>query len=385
MNSVLSTVGLSEYHGPIVAAVIGLLMLVFFIRNQKGNGPPNILLTHKQRVSVGVLALLVIIGAITVRVRALEVMPVDVKRADMIPTVQSQIVDFLEGNNPYSPRTLQEGHTVPRYYLPIIWLTYTPLYVLGIDIRYLNIAAQVILYLLLLDCFLRKGQFARFGFRVSVIVFIALLAMHAFSKQAIREVTDTQTGPFWLFYCLFLWAMSRQSNQLSFIFLSLVVLCRHAACLLFLPLALYFAKSDRKKLASMSFHFILIACVVLLPFFQYWRNLWEGIAFYSSTTNQTSVEQMMGLFGLAGPLKKLGLLFLQKPLQLSGTLYALWAVLFSMTDPLGTVALGGVAYLTVILFVGTPFHYLYAEPLILSVFLLVRPSLRRDPSAGASG
>ena len=86
--------------------------------------------------------LALIVAAIWVRVQAIREFPMDVLRADMLFTIESQIRDFLSGADPYTATTFSTGRSVARTYLPGLWLSYLPLHVLGLDLRYLNLAAH---------------------------------------------------------------------------------------------------------------------------------------------------------------------------------------------------------------------------------------------------
>ena len=60
---------------------------------------------------------------------------------DMLPLVNGALENLLAGRSPY--RMYQMPWEVPLTYLPVTWIAYLPAYLLGVDLRWTNIAAEV--------------------------------------------------------------------------------------------------------------------------------------------------------------------------------------------------------------------------------------------------
>lgn len=370
---------------PLAAVVIVSGLLAYFLRvGRPVTGPVSIPLADTERLGLLVLFGIIVAWGIWLRVRWIGAAPIDVKQADMLPTVLSQIRDFFSGSDPYAPLPPgPDGRALPRFYLPGLWLAYAPFVGLGLDMRLLNILAHLVLYLLLLDCFLHKGSYAGVTAKWSAVLFIVPVALHAFSKQAIGDVGGVQTGPFWLSYSIFLWAALRGRPVVAAVMIPWVVLCRHLSFLLVLPYAVWLFRQDRAELRRTLLLSTGIGVVLAIPILLSARNLLDALLFYGVSASQESLERMIRYYSLPGLLAYLGISWLQKPLQIAGTLFFV-TLGFLNRSPLLPVALaiGGCAYLWAIFLMGTGFAYLYWEPLILLLFLLNAPVRAGELTAG---
>jgi hypothetical protein len=375
-NEVFNFFGAGFAHGPSVGFLIFVLIAASVASSPQGTSVS--LAPNAKRKSLAVFFAVwatLMVAAVVLRSNALQRYPIDPSRADMLPAVLTQIRDFLSGVSVYGPARLENGEEIVRLYWPVLWGSYLPFYLVGVDIRYLNLAAHLLFYLLATDCFLRRRSFFGWGFCPSSALFIFVLALHVFSKQAIRDVYDVQTGPYWIFYSLFVWAVSRQRPNLAAVIVPFVLLCRQPAFLLFIPYWIWLAKNDRRLcLRSLGLTFIL-GLGVLLPFL--WTDaagLLRGLTFYSALS--VSVEDSCSWYGLSGFLKALGLLWLQTPLQIGGLGACCWWVFSSKSrNPLTAVGAGVVAYTWFMLFVAITFKYLFVEPLLFLIFLFTWPLL----------
>lgn len=369
-NRLLTNVGVGTYHGPIVASVITVTLIAFFLKFRPEERVTSV--TRRAKFLIGFAFLLLAIAATFVRVRAIRSQPIDYRRADMLYTVTTMIDDFVHGNDPYQPKLFPDGNTVPRYYLPALWLSYLPFHIFLGDVRWLNVLSHLLFYILLFGTFLHHG-----GGRRSWLVFLVVIGLHAFSKQAVKEVVDIQTGPFWLGLSSTIWALSRGHFRLALGLIPYICGVRHSAILFFLPLVVWCVRSGPRRLSTYIpllavFFLLILSAMPFLP------GVLRGIPFYTSEVNELPVSLMLGFFGLAGVLKDSGLLWLQPWLQL---LLVALGLVFAITrrdlSALEALALGGASYTGVMLLVGSSFAYLYAEPIILLCFLIVRarPSL----------
>lgn len=325
-----------------------------------------------QRLFLSVFFLLILAGSF-IRVTKLNEFPIDEGRADMLDTIISQIKDYTEGGDPYTTFVTGKGRTLPRFYLPVLWLSYTPFYMVGVDIRFLNLIVQMFILLLLLHCFLKSEN-------NSPLLFLASIALFCFSKQKIAEVLDVQTAVFWLFYALVLWGEWNQKHWVTHLCIPVVLVCRHPAVLFFLPFFLYLLLENRKRFWNLVLHCAVLCPLLIFPFMKNPRNILDCILYFGGSFKDVPVDITSRFFGLSSLLQRTGTTFLQWPLQLSGLVAMLWMVLKKKCrGPLEALALGGISYITFMLFVSATPQYVWAEPLILIYFLMNRPMRKSDP------
>jgi hypothetical protein len=106
--------------------VVGLIVLIILIR------------FHVIWMAAGAF----ILGTI-VRGIHMEYIPIAPEFGDMLPLVNGAINNLLSGRSPYM--TYEMPWLVPLTYLPLTWLSYIPAYLLGVDLRWTNIGAQVVI------------------------------------------------------------------------------------------------------------------------------------------------------------------------------------------------------------------------------------------------
>lgn len=67
--------------------------------------------------------------------------PIEPARGDMLPLVQQALANLAQGRSPYA--TYRMPWELPLTYLPLTWLAYAPTYLLGLDIRWTNVVAEI--------------------------------------------------------------------------------------------------------------------------------------------------------------------------------------------------------------------------------------------------
>ena len=376
-NAVFYWLGLARIHGPVVGGVIALLLFVSFITfrrpTHKNDAPKSAI---QKVVFILALVALMSVGSV-IRINGIRSSKLTIEQADMLPTILTQIKDFLDGNNPYGPNILANGEHVLRMYLPALWGTYLPFYVLGLDIRYLNLIAQLLCYVLLAICFWQKGRYFNWSFSKSAPLFFALIALHVFSKESFGDVLTVETGPFWLYYALLAWSVIQGKSRLTNVLIPLVILCRQPAFLLIVPYWIWLARTDRPELWRSLVVTAAIGFLVSSPFLiRDPGGFFRGVAFYGKLADQTSLDAMLSWYGLLGVLKANNVLWLQIPLQTAVFLMMCGIALKRKDlDGVQALGLGGVIYLWFMLLAPVTFKYLFVEPLILCYFLLNCPPL----------
>ncbi len=369
----LALVGLDTVHGPIIAALLLVLTTAFFL----GVRPCTDALPHaptpKQRTLFLALFLLIVGVALVERATAICTIPIDKARADMIPAVLGHLGALFSGMNPYDSSVTRDAGVI-GFYLPLEWGVYAPAYLLGVDVRWTNLFAHGLFYFALLDLFLRKRSYDGRGFTGSAILFLLALSLHAFSKQARREVVDVQTAGLWIGISVIAWAIARQKLRLALITVSLFVFTRKPAFILVLPFFLQmFLRHRTIWLRTLP---VMLACGALLalPVVWNWPQLAYAAAFYQNIVRDADPSYLFRFFGLVGVLKWAHLERAQLAFQYSGLGVALWLVYARSKSSIESLALGGMAYTVFMVFVATPFAYVYAETVILTYFFINLPS-----------
>lgn len=375
-NAVFLSLGWGLAHGPVVGTAIAILLGTFFLTYSQERKQVPFSPTSSEKKLFSLIYFSLIGYALFIRWKLLQSTPLDINRADMLFAIQSEINAFLTGVNPYGPVVMANGATVQHGYPPLLWLSYLPFSVINLDLRYLNLLAQAVYYFFFWDIFLRQERFYFLSFKKSALLFLALIALHCFSKQAIRQTADVHTGPYWLYFTLFLWAMSRDHVKFAFWILPLVCLCREPAILWFSPLLFYLFLERRELFYSAVIKGIIVGALIAGPFI-FWdpKLYFAGIFFYGAHVYQTPVNEMLRFYGWSGVLATFGLLSLQKPLQASGlftSLILVWKKRRRLNLP-ELLALGGFSYLTLMMVVSLSYPFIFSEVILLVYALLFWP------------
>jgi hypothetical protein len=86
------------------------------------------------------LAMGALVAGFALRSFELRLVPIDPRRADMVPLVVLALRQFFGGANPYHVYTFPWA--VPLTYWPCAWLPYAPAALVGLDIRWTNMVAE---------------------------------------------------------------------------------------------------------------------------------------------------------------------------------------------------------------------------------------------------
>jgi hypothetical protein len=134
---------------PIAGFIPAVLDLAAFVPQAGGWTPERLglliggvaTLLVLSRASAGWVALVAFALGATIRLIHMDNTPIMPENGDMLPLVQGAIENLLAGRSPYM--LYRMPWDVPLTYLPVTWLAYLPAYLLGIDLRWTNIAAEV--------------------------------------------------------------------------------------------------------------------------------------------------------------------------------------------------------------------------------------------------
>ncbi len=78
---------------------------------------------------------------VMLRLVDMQYSPLEPSRGDMLPLVLQALDTFFQGHSPYT--TYFMPWELPLTYLPLTWLAYAPAFLLGLDIRWTNIIAEI--------------------------------------------------------------------------------------------------------------------------------------------------------------------------------------------------------------------------------------------------
>ena len=169
------------------------------------------------------LAIFLIVGT---GLRALSVDQWEGCPRDMMVLIHQAALRFLDGYNPY--RIHFCGHDLPLTYLPLLWLSYVPAVLAGLDPRVMSIIYAVCSAIVI---YRWKGKKEHAG------LFMFLAVVWFFQAEVLWATVFAESAPFWLTACLFMWAVARGKKVEACIFFGLMLCVRHFA-LLFLPFVL---------------------------------------------------------------------------------------------------------------------------------------------------
>jgi hypothetical protein len=134
---------------PLIAAIFSISDVLTYVA--RGWSPARLLIFGVGTVSLLVLALRRAHGAafaavalllgIAIRYIHIKYLPLEPTRGDMLPLVQQALGNFFQGASPYT--TYRMPWELPLTYLPLTWLAYAPAYLIGIDLRWTNLLAEL--------------------------------------------------------------------------------------------------------------------------------------------------------------------------------------------------------------------------------------------------
>lgn len=99
------------------------------------------------RIPVAVPLAGAVLAGVGLRAFDFIALPIDARRADMIPLVQVAVSRVLEGHDPYVLYGMP--WPLPLTYMPLAWLAYVPAVLAGIDLRWTSAACELGLLALL--------------------------------------------------------------------------------------------------------------------------------------------------------------------------------------------------------------------------------------------
>ncbi len=193
-----------------------------------------------------------VVAGIALRVIAIRQWELNAFLRDMLPLIESALSSFMDGRNPY--RLYFLTHDVPLTYMPVMWLSYLPAWLAGIDIRWMNV-----LFALLTSVLIYRWGGVAAGGNVTGRTAVARLA---------GRLIPRETGPLFLmaaiafmFQTEIFWNTVHGEPPAYWLWLALMLTCVQSGRLLAASILLGAAIATR--------HF----SILLIPFFAVWLKV----------------------------------------------------------------------------------------------------------------
>ncbi|MCC5847977.1 MAG: hypothetical protein JJU29_07760 [Verrucomicrobia bacterium] len=302
--------------------------------------------------------LLPLIAAGWVRFHWIRLHPVEPELGDMLPLISLAGQNFLAGNFPYTE--YQVPWPLPLTFFPLLWMSYLPAILLGIDLRWTGwIATLGVLALLI-----RHRPRAPLPFLA-----FALLPVFTFFT------VNGHTQPYWLVLCLHLYFLARGKPWLSALFLGLTLSSRQTALIIvpFTGLAWYRTHGLKPAMLSMCIAGGVTAAFCL-PFFlldpdafllEPLRHYGELAQSYSQAYSQAHAEgaaasaRLLETLGFANLFYVLGAPHLLSPLRILVFLLGLSGCIVFARTPKDHIAWISATGITFTFFTPIPWIYAY--------------------------
>jgi hypothetical protein len=191
---------------------------------------------------------------------------------DMLPLIESALAAAMDGRNPYGLHFVT--HDVALTYLPVMWLSYLPAWVAGVDIRWINVLFAALCAVLIY----RWGAPGDAGGRArawherllpSAVgpLFLAGAVLFTLQSEIFWNSIHGEPPAYWLWLALFLTCVVTRLMLPAAVLLGIVVATRHFGVLLvpFFALWLRIAGFSWKELAARLLVTGLAASVLIVP------------------------------------------------------------------------------------------------------------------------
>jgi hypothetical protein len=243
---------------------------------------------------------LALVWGIALRLMALRSVSFDPEAADMLYCIDRACEALLRGVNPYSlTYFVSPSHSFPLSYTPLAWLPYLPFKLVGLDIRWFNLLAQLALFAFL---FRLVGRDNRSAMRSAVPIVLILM------PDMIWTFFYRQMSHYWLLGVLFVWLISRDRWHSAALVLAGMVSIRITALSTVWMFLIYVWKRKGLRLAVVYGVVVGAAFVVfLLPFsgvgatrlkFVFFDRYYQEVATWQAPLATLSVGGILRRIGL---------------------------------------------------------------------------------------
>lgn len=217
------------------------------------------------------LSILLILWCLWKSLALLSAAPLDFRRADMLPILETMARRSLSGEAIYAPIEAIWGGMRPIY-LPAMWLPFVPAVWLDIDIRWMSILFIILSLLIILFDAIKKSNRPIDLFYLLAFVPIILLYYYIFGLYS-TLITLSEEPVVIFFYVLLAWSIFRNWPVLTGLAIAFCLLSRYSL-VFWVPmylLYLYFYRS--RQLAFRTSLALIASLILLLSIGQAWDQL----------------------------------------------------------------------------------------------------------------
>lgn len=327
----------------------------------------------------------VAIGGSVVRLLGYASVPIDPTRADMLPLVQGALDNFLSGHAPYT--LYHMPWELPLTYLPVTWLAYLPPHVLDLDLRWTNLAAELVVGGALVLLAMGENQLPdreRAGWRGNVGL---LLWGWVFLQPTVQHWSQVTTTPvLWALLCLLLVLVRRGQNTLAAGVLGLGIAASPMVAVGTPFVALVWLRARGWKGAAVLVGIAAgIAGAIMLPFVlwspqQFFLGCWQ---WFNDNTMfpllKWEMEKTWGfMVGLSGLFWRFDLVALLKPIQATLIVVLLGIFWWGNRGARQLAPMVAAAFLLFLVFNPVLWPYLYNTALVAALVAVVEEEVRRS-------
>lgn len=221
--------------------------------------------------------------------REISGIPIDVKRSDILPTIQVMDQRLLSGQYPYS--IIQEfGYDLNPTYLPLMWMPFLPAAIFHFDERWVAFLIWAVAAVALIWRAQHRGVRTEVKWLITVLPFIFFVLIEEGTDATYGNTIEIMIAGFYILFALQL-AKIRQyligspvkGGLMMAFFIALCLLSRYAF-LLWLPLCFLVVWVSNRKLALSTAAGVLGAVLLLfvLPFLSQDPMIYlNGLKYYS--------------------------------------------------------------------------------------------------------
>jgi hypothetical protein len=216
----------------------------------------------------------VLVAGVALRVIGMRQWPINGFLRDMLPLIESAAATLLDGRDPYRLHFL--SHDVALTYLPVMWLSYLPVYAAKIDIRWANVLFFVVSAVLVCGWGGRgplpgAGPLRAWADRILPArphpVLLLAAVMLSLQSEMLWNGIHGEPPAYWLWLVLFLTFVVRAKIPAAAVLLGVVIATRHFGLLLvpFFLLWLRVSGVSRRDTLAWSLVVGAVASVLIVP------------------------------------------------------------------------------------------------------------------------
>ena len=328
------------------------------------------------------VALVALLVGFLVRAAVFLAAPITPSGGDMMPLIQGAWSQLKIGQSPYAMYAFP--WRVPLTYLPVTWLFYGPAFHFGLDIRWSNIAAQ----LLLLGALLWASGSASFR---KALPHVQLWAWFFLSVACARWDATAAAVVYWAALSWALVAVAKRSPAAPVLVAIAAASSPLVATLFPLIAIVWWRDLGTTRAVRRTLVVVAVLCALCLPWFLWSpHDFVEGTLLWFNDLAQYPQEWWHDhgarpILGLGSLFWSTGLQALLKPIQLA-IVVAMTALTLRARDPMRHLFLFGAPYFVCfMLFNPVVWTYFYETAWCIALVAIATPSIHSSVTRSQSG